>query len=182
MRVIAGAAKGRRLVGPAGRDTRPMTDRAREALFSSLGPAVAGARVLDLYAGAGTLGLEALSRGAESAVFVERDRKALAALRTNVAAVALGGEVAARDVAGYVAGCGAEFDVVFVDPPYALAEGVLGEVLADLDRAVSPGGVVIVHRRAGGPPPRGPDSWETSGGRRYGDTMLWRFDKPEVQS
>jgi 16S rRNA (guanine966-N2)-methyltransferase len=77
MRIIAGTAKGRRLVGPAGNETRPMTDRVREALFSSLGPLVAGSRVLDLFAGTGSVGLEALSRGAAGATFVERHRGGL---------------------------------------------------------------------------------------------------------
>ena len=81
MRIIAGVAKGRRLRGPSGQGTRPMTDRVREAIFSSLGPKVDDSRVLDLYAGSGSLGLEALSRGATKAVFVERDGAALAARR-----------------------------------------------------------------------------------------------------
>ncbi|MEX1286974.1 MAG: RsmD family RNA methyltransferase, partial [Acidimicrobiia bacterium] len=87
MRIIGGEARGRRLRGPKGDTTRPMTDRAREALFNILGPEVVEAAVLDLYAGTGSLGLEALSRGASSAVFVERDRRALAVLRANVDAV-----------------------------------------------------------------------------------------------
>ena len=91
MRVIAGVAKGRRLRAPAGLATRPMTDRAREAVFSAIAASIPGARVLDLYAGTGSLGLEALSRGAASATFVERDRSAVTALQVNVGMVGLGG-------------------------------------------------------------------------------------------
>ncbi|MDH3194020.1 MAG: RsmD family RNA methyltransferase, partial [Acidimicrobiia bacterium] len=98
MRIIAGEAKGRRLKAPKDHGTRPMQDRIKEAVFSSLGSAVVGANVLDLYAGTGSMGLEALSRGASRAVFVERDRKALTVLRDNCAAVDLGGDVIAGDV------------------------------------------------------------------------------------
>ena len=94
MRVVAGEFKGRRLHAPRGAATRPTADRVREALFSMLGD-VSGARVLDLYAGSGALGIEALSRGAESALFVERDRRALAALRRNLDAVGADAEVSA---------------------------------------------------------------------------------------
>ncbi len=159
-----------------------MTERAREAVFSSLGAVVGGARVLDLYAGAGTLGLESLSRGAAAAVFVEKDRAALRALRSNVAAVGLGGEVAPVDVAAFLEGCTRTFDLVFVDPPYALDGAVVAGVLSAVDRVLAPGGVVVVHRRAGDPPLAAPESWAAGDGRRYGDTMLWRFDRPEVQT
>ena len=129
MRIIAGAAKGRKIVGPKGSGTRPMTDRAWEALFSSLGLKVSGARVLDLYAGSGSLGLESLSRGAASAVFVERGREALDALRRNVARLGLGGEVRREDVEGYLDRCRTRFDLVFVDPPYSLSLASVEEVL-----------------------------------------------------
>ena len=102
MRVVAGEYKGRRLVAPRGSRTRPTADRVREALFSMLGD-VSGARVLDLYAGSGALGIEALSRGAESAVFVERDRAALAALVPNVAAEVEPGDLRGQDVARFIA-------------------------------------------------------------------------------
>lgn len=177
MRVIAGIAKGRRLVGPKGDATRPMTDRAREALFSSLGDAVAGSRVLDLYAGTGTLGLESLSRGAASAVFVERDRHALAALRANVDAVGLGGRVAASDVEAFLATDRGTYDVVFVDPPYAVSLASLTEVLRLIEMRVAPLGMIVVHRRAGQPAPEAPDTWRAIAPRRYGDTVLFRFEK-----
>ena len=117
MRVVAGGFKGRRLHAPRGARTRPTADRVREALFSMLGD-VSGARVLDLYAGSGALGIEALSRGAESATFVERDRHALAALRRNLDAVGADAQVIPRDVERFLARPEGTFDLVFCDPPY----------------------------------------------------------------
>ena len=122
MRVIAGSAKGRTLDAPRGGATRPATDRIRETLFAILEPILGDARVLDLFAGAGTLGIEALSRGAASATFVERSAEALKALRRNIAATGFGdrSELAAMDVLSFlersVAG---PYDVVFCDPPFA---------------------------------------------------------------
>ena len=179
MRIIAGAAKGRRLVGPAGLDTRPLTGRAREALFSSLGPAVAGAAVLDLYAGSGSLGLEALSRGAASVVFVERDRRALEALRLNKLAVDLGGEVRHGDVERYLASCRDQFDLVFLDPPYGLDDESLGAVMAQVSLVMVGRATAIVHRRRGGAQPNAPEGLHLLESRRYGDVELWRFVKED---
>ena len=123
MRVVAGEFKGRRLHAPRGAATRPTADRVREALFSMLGD-VAGARVLDLYAGSGALGIEALSRGAGSAVFVERDRRALAALRGNLEAVGVEADVRSLDALRFVARGEGTFDLVFCDPPYDVAPRV----------------------------------------------------------
>ena len=127
MRVVAGEFKGRRLHAPRGARTRPTADRVREALFSMLGE-VSGARVLDLYAGSGALGIEALSRGAESATFVERDRQALAALRRNLEAVGANAEVIARDVGRFLARPAGTFDLVFCDPPYDEASRVAAKL------------------------------------------------------
>jgi 16S rRNA (guanine966-N2)-methyltransferase len=125
MRVIGGADRGRRLRAPRGLRTRPTADRVREALFDILGPAVAGMRVLDLFAGTGAVGIEALSRGATRSVFVERNRDALRALRSNLAALRLSREQA-RVIAGDVlpalpilATSEPAFDLVFLDPPFA---------------------------------------------------------------
>jgi 16S rRNA (guanine966-N2)-methyltransferase len=117
VRVIAGEFKGRRLYTARGTRTRPTADRVREALFSMLGD-VSGARVLDLYAGSGALGLEALSRGAESALFVEHDQRALAALRRNLDAVGAEAGVRRQDVGRFLARPEGTFDLVFCDPPY----------------------------------------------------------------
>ena len=179
MRVIAGIARGRRLVGPKGNTTRPLTDRAKEALFSTLGSVVGDADVLDLYAGSGSLGLEALSRGAASAVFVERDRRALEALTANVDAVGCGGTIHRDTVERFLARTTDTFDLVFVDPPYAETEDQVGAVLDLLLPAVRDGGTIVVHRRFGGPQPAAPTRMHVVDRRRYGDAELWRFDKED---
>jgi 16S rRNA (guanine966-N2)-methyltransferase len=129
LRVVAGDFKGRRLAAPRGTRTRPTADRVREALFSMLGD-VDGARVLDLYAGSGALGIEALSRGAESAVFVERDAQAIAAIERNLAAVGVEATVVRQDVVRFLARADGAFDLVFCDPPYDSASRLAGQ-LAD---------------------------------------------------
>lgn len=179
MRIIAGTAKGRRLVGPPGLDTRPLTDRAKEALFSSLGGRIAGAAVLDLYAGSGSLGLEALSRGAASADFVEWNRQAVASLRQNVVAVSLGGTVHAIDVEQFLDRTTARFDLVFVDPPYRLDDDSVASVLEALVGACAAGATVVVHRRKDGAPPAVPEGLHLEASRRYGDVELWRFVKED---
>jgi 16S rRNA (guanine(966)-N(2))-methyltransferase RsmD len=137
MRVIAGAYGGRRLQAPPGRATRPTSDRVREALFSILGGRVEGARVLDLFAGSGALGLEALSRGAAAATFVDSSPAALRALRANLAALGAEAEVVRADALRFLSAPPAEarqYSLVFLDPPYQRA-GELGAALS----AVLPG-------------------------------------------
>lgn len=134
MRVIAGVAKGRALLPPKGNATRPATDRIRESLFAILEPRLADARVLDLFAGAGTLGIEALSRGAAHATFVERSKDALAALLTNLRATSFEdhADVVRTDVLAFLEQRPATaFDIVFCDPPFAdvaVLETVLGRL------------------------------------------------------
>jgi 16S rRNA (guanine966-N2)-methyltransferase len=119
MRIIGGTARGRKLVGPSSEGTRPLSDRAREALFNILGPGIRGERVLDLFAGTGAVGLEALSRGALSATFVEQDRAALADIKANLAALGFAdqGSAVAGDALGFVRRTREQFDVVFAGPP-----------------------------------------------------------------
>ena len=132
MRVVAGEFKGRRLRAPRGGATRPTADRVREALFSMLGD-VDGLRVLDLFAGSGALGIEALSRGAREAVFVDSDPRAVAAIRRNLEAVGAHAAVFQGDALVAIARAQAPYDLVFVDPPYDSAPrlaGALAERLA----------------------------------------------------
>jgi 16S rRNA (guanine966-N2)-methyltransferase len=117
VRVVAGEFRGRTLAAPRGGRTRPTADRVREALFSMLGD-LSGARVLDLYAGSGALGIEALSRGAESAVFVERDARAAAVIERNLASLGLEQRVVKQDAMRFLARGEGMFDLVFCDPPY----------------------------------------------------------------
>jgi 16S rRNA (guanine966-N2)-methyltransferase len=173
-RIVAGTAGGRRLAVPA-KGTRPTSDRVREALFSAVESAVDldGARVLDLYAGSGALGLEALSRGAASAMFVESAPGALAVLRKNVATVGLPGVVRAGKVAAVLAGGSPEpYDLVLADPPYAVED--LGQELASLVSGgwVGPGSLVIVERSRRAEDLTWPDPLEPMKVRHYGDTSV----------
>lgn len=177
MRVIAGIAKGHPLRAPTGRGTRPTADRVREAVFSALQPVIVGARVLDLYAGSGALGIEALSRGAEAATFVERDRRAVATIRGNLASTRLdaGAHVVARDVRAALvalAASGASFDVVVLDPPYRVDEDERTEVLAGVADVVSVGGQVRLEQAARAPAATWPATLRLARERRYGDTRI----------
>ena len=177
MRIIAGSARGRRLKGPDTRETRPVTDRVREAVFSSIGSWVQDADVADLYAGSGSFGLEALSRGAASVVFVEKGRRALEALDENISALGLGGVVVSGEVRRFLHRADSIFHLVFIDPPWDLPTTLLDEELAMLDRILSPDGEVVVSRRATDRAPRPPETWRVATDRRYGDTRIFRYEK-----
>ncbi len=179
-RIIAGRARGRRLATPSGTDTRPTADRAREALFSSLESLVGGwegRRVLDLYAGSGAVGLEALSRGASTAVLVDSAAKASAAIRANVADLGLqGAEVSDRPVERFVRTAPVlPYDIVFADPPYAMAADDLRAVLDDLVGGgfLATGAVVVVERWSRDAPWLWPRGIEPGRERRYGEATLW---------
>ncbi|MGH8914622.1 MAG: 16S rRNA (guanine(966)-N(2))-methyltransferase RsmD [Acidimicrobiia bacterium] len=177
MRIITGEAKGRRLVAPDTLDTRPVTDRAREAVFSMIGSSVVDASVLDLYAGSGSFGLEALSRGAGSVTFVENGHRALEALRRNIRAVGLGGTVVTSKVGDFLASAGAGFDLVFVDPPWAMPAPDLASELVAVDRLVAAQGKVILSRRHSDDVPESPENWRVATDRRYGDTRILMYEK-----
>jgi 16S rRNA (guanine966-N2)-methyltransferase len=173
-RVIAGRYGGRRLTVPSGPRTRPTSDRAREGLFSTLQSLVDldGARVLDLYAGSGALALEALSRGAAEATLVERDPKALAALRANVAALEATAQVVEAEVEAFLARGGPSYRLVLLDPPYDVdVAPVLGRVVP----WVEDGGVVVVERSSRDAAPSPPDGLVEDRSRRYGEATLWYF-------
>lgn len=187
-RIVAGEARGRRLHVPSGAGTRPTADRVREALFSAVESARggwSGACVLDLYAGSGALGLEALSRGADTAEMVELARRALAALRHNAKVVGLpGARVVADRVERHVLASPAEpFDVVMLDPPYTLADAAVSEVLANLVRRrwLASDALVVVERSARGDRLTWPAGLEGLRERRYGETTLW-YGQPAFES
>ncbi|MCE9621373.1 MAG: 16S rRNA (guanine(966)-N(2))-methyltransferase RsmD [Actinomycetia bacterium] len=165
MRVIAGEFAGRKLVAPEGTTTRPTTDKVRQALFNSLTSmgVLDGAVVADLYAGSGALGIEAISRGADRCVFVERDRAALAALRQNISSLGLDDrcKVTSSDVMAWVPAM-RNVDIAFIDPPYAfdawpalLAIVDVGLVVAEADDPID-----------------APEGWEQLRSRRYGRTWV----------
>jgi len=198
-RVIAGEAGGRRLAVPDGRDTRPTSDRAREGLFStivSMLGSLAGTRVLDLYAGSGAVGLEALSRGADHVLLVEQGARATRVIRENIEAIGLPGAVLAADrvervlargpapagghdspapAGGQDSTEGSRYDVVFADPPYALADTAVSQVLSLLaDQGwLAPGALVIVERATRSGPVNWPDGFVPDRARRYGEATFW---------
>jgi 16S rRNA (guanine966-N2)-methyltransferase len=184
-RVIAGEAGGRRLAVPAGRDTRPTSDRAREGLFAtivSMTGSLTGARVLDLYAGSGAVGLEALSRGAEHVLLVESGARAGRVIRENVEAIGLpGAEVVTGRVERVLARgpdpsvSRGRYDIVFADPPYALpGEEVSGILEALADRGwLAPGALVIVERATRSGPVSWPAGFTPDRARRYGEATFW---------
>lgn len=173
MRVIAGEAKGRTLVVAKGGGTRSATDRIRETLFAILADRLEEARVLDLFAGAGTLGIEALSRGAARATFVERAPEAIAALRRNLATTKLEdrAEVVRSDVTAFLARLATGYDVVFCDPPFA-DTALLGRVLADDRLRVAAASGLIVARVLRKHLPALPDGLRVARERVVGEESL----------
>ena len=177
MRIIAGTHRGRRISAPRGTATRPTADRVREALFSIVGP-IEGLDVLDLFAGSGALGLEALSRGAASATFVESGRPAVACLRANVAALGMGdrARIVARDWrSALVAERAARrrFGLCLLDPPYSLTDRVVAQLGPELAPLAGPPGIVVIEHSAARPPPE-PSGLEITSrtDRTYGDTSV----------
>jgi 16S rRNA (guanine966-N2)-methyltransferase len=172
VRVIAGTYKGRRLQAPAGLDTRPTSDRVREALFSILGARVEDARVLDLFAGSGALGIEALSRGARSATFVDSAAPAIRAVGANLEALGADAVVVRAEARRFLGGASRsarQYDLVFLDPPYRLAAALGGELSEALRAVLAPGAAVVAEsdRRA----PLEVDL-PLEDERRYGDTLI----------
>jgi 16S rRNA (guanine966-N2)-methyltransferase len=152
VRVVAGSHRGRSLVAPKGLDTRPTSDKVREALFSILGE-MAGLRVLDLFAGSGALAIEALSRGAAEATLVDRSEPAIAAILSNLTALQLQAEVRRLPAAAFLRAARArrrQYDLIFVDPPYRRASSLGGELSTALAPVLAPGGRVVTEsdRRA----------------------------------
>jgi 16S rRNA (guanine966-N2)-methyltransferase len=180
-RIIAGSVGGRRLAVVPGRGTRPTSDRAREGVFATVEAirgGLAGAAVLDLYAGTGAVGLEALSRGASDVLLVEDDGRAARVIRENIAALGLPG---ARVINGAVArvlaaGPAGERprDFAFADPPYAVRDDELTRVLAALRRGwLAPGALVAVERATRSGAPTWPAGYEPDRSRRYGEATVW---------
>ncbi len=182
MRVIAGSAKGIRLA-PVPKGVRPVADMAREGMFSSLGSVVSGARVLDIYAGTGALSIEALSRGAASAVLVERSRVAVRVIRDNLerARVAASAAVVLSEVHRFLMRYDISeraFDLVFADPPYETNEEDVSELLADLAKDwLAERWTVVLTRSSRSSTHVIPVDWPIARRLEYGDTLVLVFDR-----
>lgn len=184
-RIIAGRAGGSRLASVKGKNTRPTTDRVKEALFSRLEGygVLSRADVLDLFAGTGALGLEAASRGARAVTLVDRDRSALDACSRNKRAVEASGADARIDVVNssaesYVKRGQGPWDLVFVDPPYSMTDAEVAPLLASVAPGLRDGAVLVLERSARDPEPTWPAGLRRFGHRSYGETALW-FAEPE---
>ena len=181
-RVIAGEAGGRRLAVPDGRETRPTSDRAREGLFATVASIVGpltGTRVLDLYAGSGAVGLEALSRGASRVLLVESGARASAVIRQNIETLGLPGATLIADrverVLAHSPPEDERYDVVFADPPYAMADAEISRVLSLLtgEGWLARDALVIVERATRSGPVRWPDGFVPDRARKYGEATFW---------
>ena len=170
--MIAGQFGGRRLQAPPGDATRPTSDRVREALFSVLGPRVEGARALDLFAGSGALGIEALSRGAAEVTFVDSAPAAIRAVKRNLEALGADAGVRRSDALRFLGAASAaarQYDLVFLDPPYRLAGRLGSELTAALPTVLAPGAAVVAESDRRGPLELGLPILDE---RRYGDTLI----------
>ncbi len=177
MRVVAGRFGGRTLAAPRGRATRPTPERVREALFSILGD-VSGERVLDLFAGSGALGIEALSRGAAEATFVDSSAVAVAAIRRNLDALGVEASVHRDDARAYLQRARSrarQYDLVLLDPPYRQAAGLGRELSAGLGPVLAPGARVIAESDRRAPLELELDRLDE---RRYGDTLIRIYASP----
>jgi 16S rRNA (guanine966-N2)-methyltransferase len=174
MRIIAGEWRGRKLVAPPGSGTRPTADRTRETLFSMLASRIGsfeGLRVADLFAGSGALGLEALSRGAAHATFVESDRAALKAIEANAAALSAAGRIAVQAMSAATLPSVEPFDLVFADPPYTPGSGsAAAEAVAKADWLAPAGWMAIETQR--GDPVTPPERWTVDAERDVGRARL----------
>jgi 16S rRNA (guanine966-N2)-methyltransferase len=175
VRIVAGSRKGARIFAPKGRDTRPTSDRVREAVFGILGP-IEGLTVLDLFAGSGALGLEALSRGAVSATFVESDPAALESIERNLSKLELeGARIVRSDAMKHLARTPERYDVVFLDPPYEMVESLRMPLAEHLPRVLAEGGLVVFETAADVQPELPLAVHST---RRHGSTQLTVFEAP----
>jgi 16S rRNA (guanine(966)-N(2))-methyltransferase RsmD len=175
VRIIAGTHKGQRIVAPRGTRTRPTSDRVRESVFNLVAPWVADAQVLDLYAGSGAMGMEALSRGARRATLVEGDVQACRAINENLDRLRLeGATVLCQDVIRFLAADTRTYDLVFCDPPYDEYERIEPELGRDLSRLLAPDGLLVLETSSRGREPDLPLTRRTS--RRYGAARITLFE------
>ena len=181
MRVITGSARGKRLVTPTGRDVRPTPERVKEGLFSALQFDIEGRRVLDLFAGSGQLSVEALSRGAESAVLVDNSATSVKAIRSNIESCGFEdkAKIVQADYASFCAMCRETFDIVFLDPPYL--EGLLVPAIKSVLPLVSDYGVIVCEHPSEVEIPQEVDGFAISRKYRYGKVFVSVYRKGDTE-
>lgn len=174
MRVISGQARGRKLLAPEGLDTRPTTDRVKESMFNLIMPYLPAQNVLDLFAGSGALGIEALSRGCAHGVFVEADKSALGIVKKNLelARQSQKAEVCPTDAFAYLSRTSNSFDIIFLDPPYN--KGLLERSVTELWKRnlLAPGGIIVAESEVGGEEPP-PGLFQVLKFAKYGKTTVF---------
>ena len=179
MRVIAGSARGVRLSALPGREvTRPTVDRVKEGMFSAVQFLLPGAQVLDLFAGSGQLGIEALSRGAQHCVFVDESKAAVRVIRQNLQAAQLlaRAQVVNGPAQGFLCSCAQQFDLILLDPPYR--QGTVAALLPQLARVLAPGGAVLCETEQGALLPQQPEGLVLKKEYRYGTVRVTKYEKP----
>ena len=175
MRVVSGSARGITLEAPKGMTTRPTSDKAKEGVFSAIQGELAGARVLDIFAGSGGMGIEALSRGAASCVFVDFDLNALRCIRNNLAKTKLTGKVVRKEAIAFAEGCADRFDIMFSDPPYN--KGWTAKLLPFAAKLLDEGGVMLCETDSSEPRPEPVDGLSLRKTYTYGRAIITLFDK-----
>jgi len=179
VRIIAGTHKGRRISAPRGRTTRPTSDRVRENVFNLVAPWVEDADVLDLYAGSGAMGMEALSRGAARATLVESEVEACRTINDNLGKLGLDATVLCQDVARSLATETRTYDLIFCDPPYDGYERLAPQLARHLPRLLAEDGVLVLETSSRAPEPELPLAQRTS--RRYGAARITLFQRYELE-
>lgn len=175
MRVVSGSARGTLLEAPKGMTTRPTSDKAKEGVFSAIQGELAGARVLDIFAGSGGMGIEALSRGAASCVFVDCDAAALRCIKANLAKTKLTGRIVRADATAFLNACGERFDIVFSDPPYN--RGWTAKLLPLAAKLLDEGGILLCETDSAEPRPEPVEGLALRKTYTYGRAVVTLFDK-----
>ncbi len=180
MRVITGKARGRKLQTPPGRDIRPTTDIVKEAVFSIIQFSIEGRVFLDAFAGSGQMGIEALSRGAEKAVFLDSARQSCETVRKNLAAAGLSENAAVKntDTVAYLSGTPEKFDIVFIDPPYRT--GLLMQALEKMPRVMNRGGIILCEHPADEQLPDEIQDFVLKKNYKYGKIIITVYSHKEV--
>lgn len=178
MRVITGSARGRKLFAPEGLDVRPTADKVKEGIFSAIQFDIENASVLDLFAGSGQMGIEALSRGAERCVFIDNSQRSIRAVNENLRSTGFtrNSEVVSRDSYDYIKHTSKTFDIIILDPPYGYSH--ISNILPFATKKLNDGGIIICEYEKEAPTPETPDGLELKKTYKYGKICVTIFRKP----